>query len=226
MKLLAEIRCPSCEAWTTEPVCASCAPRFEGDLMAPPVIAGSDLLSAAEDRYRETRKRIPSEYRRTDPTYPQLSKAAGDFISSAILAPAFPAGAGATFVGPSGRGKTRCATLCLERHAARGRTIGLIYATEIRSRVFSDFGAADKIIREAARPHAFLIDDLGQGAPSDQAEETILAILERRTGEGRPTYVTTQYSFADLLDRFRSPNLGMAVVRRIGKDYALTADFS
>lgn len=66
-----------------------------------------------------------------------------------------------------------------------------------------------------------MIDDLGQAARSDAAEEALLEIVEGRTSRQRPIIATTNFVGESFASRFLKPETGAAVIRRLSA-YATT----
>lgn len=62
-----------------------------------------------------------------------------------------------------------------------------------------------------------MIDDLGQAAKSDSAEEALWEVTEGRTSRGRPMIVTTQFIGECFSQRFLKPETGAAVIRRLSQ---------
>jgi DNA replication protein DnaC len=110
--------------------------------------------------------------------------------------------------------------LALRRAFELDARCAVLPAPEIRITLWQSFESASKVLEKAAKPTVLLIDDLGQGAKSEQADEVLLAILERRVASGKPCIVTTQYSPERIIGRFFSHEIGEAIVRRIGFAFA------
>lgn len=62
-----------------------------------------------------------------------------------------------------------------------------------------------------------MIDDLGQAAASDAAEEALWEITEGRTSRGKPMIVTTNFIGERFSQRFLKPETGSAVIRRLSE---------
>lgn len=132
---------------------------------------------------------------------------------------------GMTFCGPSGRGKSRIAFMALKASFERGARVKVIYSAEMRIALGSSWGAAERILNAACAVNVLLFDDIGQGAKLEQLDELTLAILDKRTREGKPTIATTQWSPEKIAERFARPETGAAIARRLGKDYSATIFF-
>jgi DNA replication protein DnaC len=118
--------------------------------------------------------------------------------------------------GEVGTAKTRLAVLiALARAAATWGWPGYLSAAQLRSKAFSDWAAADKIIEAAQKPDILVLDDLGKGAPGATIDETIFAILDARTSWKKPTIITTQYTPETLKGRFKEAHTADAIMRRI-----------
>lgn len=132
---------------------------------------------------------------------------------------------GLTIAGASGNGKTRIAVMALHKAFMSGSTVDIMQASEFRLKMWKSFDGASALYDRAINPDVLLIDDLGQGAPSPQADDLLLSIFEYRTSNKMPTIVTSQYRGQAILSRFITSELGEAIARRIGKDFAYVFNF-
>lgn len=162
-------------------------------------------------------EKVPKEYRKTDaalllPRAAELYPRLGNWN--------FRAGKGVTLIGPTGAGKTRLAVRAMQAAFDSGASVSILRAAEMRIELWKNFAAADKLLARASKPDVLLLDDLGQGAKSEQIDEVTLAILEARTADCRPTLTTTQFTDSRLIERFFRQETGEAIVRRVGQQYA------
>ena len=132
----------------------------------------------------------------------------------------FAEGRGLTIVGEPGSGKTRLAVLL----AAAAATFDSVWpkflsAGQLRSAAFASFEAADQLLKTYGKGKLLIIDDLGKGAPSNQADELLFQLLENRGNGMRSTIITTQYSQKLLTARFNDEQTAKGVLRRIGPDF-------
>lgn len=73
------------------------------------------------------------------------------------------------------------------------------------------------LIARMVNAPVLMIDDLGQAAKSDTAEEALWEIAEGRTSRNRPTIVTTNFIGESFANRFLKPETGAAVIRRLSQ---------
>lgn len=142
-----------------------------------------------------------------------------DFTLTRRIRERFAEGRGLTIVGEPGSGKTRLAVLLAAAAATLGVWPKFLSAGTLRSAAFASFEASDKLIKEYTKPRLLVLDDLGKGAPSNQADELAFQILDNRTMDEKSTIVTSQYSPELLAARFNDEQTAKGVLRRIGSDF-------
>lgn len=196
------------------PTCPECEALPEIDTSADEERRNRER-SEARERLWQTK--VPREYRNTElaklPTRAaELFPRVGNWD--------FATGKGLTLIGPTGHGKTRLAVRAMKSAFDRGARVEILRCAEVRMELWESFAAASKLVARASKPDVLLLDDLGQGAKSEQIDEVTLAILEARTAEGRPTLTTTQFNDTRLIERFYRPETGEAIVRRVGQQFA------
>lgn len=134
-----------------------------------------------------------------------------------------------TIMGPSGVGKTSAAFVFAGTCHFAGLKVKYWHASELRKMTIKaaknseEWG--DRFKDEFCRPDLLIIDDLGQTAKTDASNEYLLALLEALRARGIPAIITTQYRGNELAMSFGnekagSEKIGIAITRRIGKDYA------
>jgi hypothetical protein len=197
-----------------QPLCPACEVNAATERAKATGEAAREALRKLEGRWAAL---CPILYRQTDRT--KLPADAQHALPS-IDGWHPKSGRGWTFHGPTGAGKTRLAYLALRRAFDLEARCDILPAPEIRIKLWQSFESANKVLEKAVKPTVLLIDDLGQGAKSEQADEVLLAILERRVASGKPCIVTTQYSPERIIGRFFSHEIGEAIVRRIGNSFA------
>jgi DNA replication protein DnaC len=124
---------------------------------------------------------------------------------------------GLVLVGPTQRGKTRCAWELARREFFQGRYVKCVTAYDLAAypaKVYHDSGGAAKWIEIAASADLLILDDVFKAKPTDRAEEALFCIVEERTSRGRPIVATLNDSPATLKARL-SQDRGEPLVRRL-----------
>lgn len=193
--------CPECEANQADEA---------ADEPTPEEVKRAERLERFAEKvdveYRETvLELLPAAARRAVPTMEAFD---------------FKAGKGITITGDTGQGKTRLAAMALRAAALQGASVAVLRCAEMRMRLWGSFQGAAEEVRQATRPTVLLLDDIGQGAKTEQIDEVMLAILEQRTAKRLPTITTSQWPASELVGRFYRPETGQAICRRIGKQFA------
>lgn len=119
--------------------------------------------------------------------------------------------------GSSGRGKSRCLWALLQRlYVEDGITVRCVRVTSF-ARIMSDPYRADAeaYLRALIVIPVLALDDLGKEPSTERWEASLIELLDARSVAGRPVLVTTNYAGDKLVTRFRDPNTGEAVVRRL-----------
>ncbi len=124
---------------------------------------------------------------------------------------------GLMIVGESGKGKTRCMWLLIQRllcvEGVPVRAINdTLFSVEYSKRLGN--GTAEDWIDRLSRVSVLFIDDLGKAAPTARHKEAFYSVLEARSANMLPTLITTNYGKDGLLARFGADD-GAAIVRRI-----------
>lgn len=81
----------------------------------------------------------------------------------------------------------------------------------------SDGAKRGALIARMVNAPVLMIDDLGQAAASDAAEEALWEVVEGRTSRNRPCIVTTQFIGERFGTRFLKPETADAVIRRLSQ---------
>jgi predicted ATPase len=126
---------------------------------------------------------------------------------------------GLCLVGKTGVGKSRAAWLLLQRLFDEGKKIKALDSQTFRSantQAAMD-GETETWIRSLSRVDVLLFDDFGQMRVTDAAAESLLAVVSKRTENGNPMIITTQYTGHELSSQFEREHLGEAIRRRIGE---------
>lgn len=139
-------------------------------------------------------------------------------------------GRGLILCGPTGEQKTMMLYL-LARHLIQSRGIvpmlwtspGLRHAFNKAARS-DDLNERQRLMTRLLRVPVLMIDDLGQMAQSESAEEMLWELVEGRTSIKKPIATTTQFIGERFVAKFRSRPTGEAIIRRLG-DYCQEMDF-
>jgi DNA replication protein DnaC len=179
-------------------------------------------------------ERIPASYRATDPFDPRLDPRV---ISACAAWEYSPEVKGLGFCGETGLGKTRgiyWLMLRLMRQVTFEKNRYGLEATYLNCRAINDAefcemvkarsafskGGSDdarKKFDQLCRCDILFLDDLGQGEMSSTTCSGLYSLIERRNGEYRPIFFTTNFSGAALIRRFPNDARGKAVVRRLAE---------
>lgn len=119
--------------------------------------------------------------------------------------------------GPSGRGKSRCLWALLERLFVEDAVQVRCIRVTAFARAMSDHDRnfAEGLLRSLIRVPVLALDDVGKEPATERWEASLIELLDARTVAKRPVLVTTNYAGDKLVTRFRDPNTGEAVVRRL-----------
>lgn len=214
-------RCCLCEAPTTGDeglqICSACEALPE----STPESEKAEAMRLASEAEKRRRARwvalIDDNYLDPDPA--KLPELAAKFFPRVGLWD-YKTGTGITLVGHTGAGKTRLAIRALEAAHMAGASCRVMKCARMRMRLWESFKAASEVLAEALKPDVLLLDDLGQGATSEQIDEVTLAIIEDRGAANKPTLVTTQFTERRLVARFARAETGEAIARRVGREFA------
>lgn len=128
------------------------------------------------------------------------------------------AGKSLYIVGENGRGKThaacRVAKAYLVRNTNRRVTMmrcwkSCLFATaqDVLAQLKRSWSRWDQneedVFQRWAGVDLLVLDDLGKGVPSEWAAENLFRLVDSRWSNKRPTVITSQYSTAELSDRFQ-----------------------
>lgn len=118
--------------------------------------------------------------------------------------------------GTSGRGKTRCLYALLERLFVHDEVDVRVIRVTTFARTMSNGGRESEVmLNQLIRVPVLALDDLGKEAATDRWESALVELLDARSMAKRPVLVTTNYVGERLVTRFRDPQTGEAVVRRL-----------
>lgn len=107
--------------------------------------------------------------------------------------------------GDSDAAKTRVCWHLYKRLALEG--IGVLFIESI--------DLLDNMPNEAFTVECLIIDDLGNDSLDYKKEQKLLKLLRSRAQWHRPYVITSQYTGADLVARYKQEATGEAVVRRL-----------
>lgn len=194
-------------------VCDDCEARAHANNAA---LAMRHEADAQEARQAAFNQRIPDDYQGTDPDrLPNWSRQIVDLWNPLDRY-------GVTLVGPAESGKTRTAVLLLQKAFLRKNPVRFEHAGNLRrfiNRMARD-GDDHKAIAELAAEPFLAIDDIGNNAWTETAEEFYLLLLETRTNKRRPTICTSQFPADEFIGKASNRRVGTAIARRIGPEYA------
>lgn len=133
-----------------------------------------------------------------------------EFVQAILKRPYSERGLGLT--GPVRLGKTRLVFTLLARYYAEGHQVTYTYAPD-----FSDVYAA-RMGESATKGNAYLeglihadlwfLDDLGKGRLSEAAQRALLRVVEKRTNQLKPIFVTCNNDGETLIARMRYEDTG------------------
>lgn len=129
---------------------------------------------------------------------------------------------GITIQGASNTWKTRGAVKLLGKAFLHGKQVDFRQAGDLRRDInrLAREGQDSAMLRELCEVPALVIDDLGNQAFTETAEEFMLALFEGRVSRRLPTFVTTQFPSGEFLDKFANRRIGTAIARRIGPEHS------
>ncbi len=173
-----------------------------------------------EERDRETRRsgwfaeKVPELYRTADdllvPNWAKEITAAWNIKDRY----------GVTIQGSSSTWKTRAGVRLLEKAFIAGQQIEFRQAGDLRREInrLAREGNDSAMLRELCQVPVLLIDDIGNQAFTETAEEFMLALFEGRVARNLRTIVTTQFPSDEFLAKFSNRRIGVAISRRIGPE--------
>lgn len=132
-------------------------------------------------------------------------------------------GVGLFFTGPRGTGKTMLATLILKSFVKYGYTCFSTTFSQAIDLFTAGFTSSDDKIyfrKKFVDSQVLLLDDIGREKRSKLSETTLESVLRTRVQEGRPTFITTNMSAAEL-----ETGYGAAVLSLL-KEVSLYYEFS
>ncbi len=133
---------------------------------------------------------------------------------------------GLTIFGPGRTGKTRSAVWIGRREHDAGKWVEFHQCAELRLAIseFNRKGEVGISTRPLFACDVLILDDFGNNEFDRKAEEFFLNLTEHRVNHGRRTIVTTQYNGTQLTALFKTRQMADAILRRIGREYCMTAD--
>jgi nucleoside-triphosphatase THEP1 len=188
------------------PYCTPCTERSELERLQKEKLAAVRYLSPWE-------KLCPYLYQHTDPEL-ILAKPWAREVAHWQYEPK-----GLCLVGKTGVGKSRAVWLLIDRLFQEGKKIHAVDSQTFRTANANAAteGNTESWIRTLSRVDVLLFDDLGQMKVTDSAAEALLSIVSKRTENGKPLIITTQYTGHELSAQFGREHLGEAIRRRIGE---------
>jgi len=185
----------------TKQFCADCAP-----------VVVAELAAAERQRRVEAFNQIcPPLYRSTDtarlPAQQYKQVMAWQYGATGLL-----------LHGETGKGKTRCAWLLLQRlHVEEYRQIVAFDAVSFSHDITKNFGPdgdSEKWLKRMNGATVLFLDDLGKCRLTERGEAELFGIIENRMANLRPIIATTNFVGATLAGGLR-PDIGTALVRRL-----------
>lgn len=189
--------------------CEKCTARYLAESKA------LDGASGPKPRAERWKAICPAAYQKTETARLQsegkLSTVAPKRIPSAAFVPMILerplTERGLLFTGDSRIGKTRLVFALLGRYYLAGHGVMYVYAPE-----FSDTYAAlmgesaakgDAYLKACESAEIWFLDDLGKGRLSESAQRALLRVIEKRTSQERPIFVTCNHDGDTLVEKMR-----------------------
>lgn len=89
-----------------------------------------------------------------------------------------------------------------------------------------DEHARGRFLNELIHTRVLIIDDIGQAASTEAAEEALYEVIEGRVARSKPIIVTTQFMGERFIAKFKNRETGVAILRRLGEHTTpLNTDF-
>ena len=170
---------------------------------------------AQESKETDLREIVPPLYRETDPArLPYREK-------QTILGWEFKERAkGLWMVGDTGLGKTRCLCLLLSKLIEDGRSVRAFFHGSFGDELLEVI-RSERSYRawkwKITHSEILAIDDLFASKMTEKVESAIFEILDLRLSNFRPTFVTTQLTAKEAMNRFSSRKRCEAFYRRINE---------
>jgi hypothetical protein len=124
---------------------------------------------------------------------------------------------GLLLIGPSGKGKSRCAWKVVEREFYCGKEIEVMdanFGMAFAQKYSVSGAAAYDWLEEKAKADILLMDDTFKVKLTDAAEGAIFNVVNARTEAGLPMIVTTQDN-GETLEARMTADRGKALIRRL-----------
>ena len=134
------------------------------------------------------------------------------------ISAAFNGSDGVFIYGSVGAGKTHLACYLLKRMHEAGYVCKFVAATEMIRGIRDDFDKKSGYIDKLKSTHCLLIDDIGKEPQTEWTFLTLCEIIDTRYRELKPTLFTSQYSPAELAQRYAAESdrqTAEAIVSRI-----------
>lgn len=132
-------------------------------------------------------------------------------------------GKGLMIHGASGRGKTFMVYLLAKHLMEKHGITPILYTAPGLRHAFNraarseDSARRDALLDRLIAAPVVIIDDLGQSAMTEAAEEMLWELIEGRTSRKKPIVITTQFCGQLFIDRFRTTKTGESVFRRLAQ---------
>lgn len=195
-------------------------PKVAPDPAAARNEAAADRAAAA---LAEWQAMVPSLYLTTDLADPRIHPTLRSY--AAMWTPE--TRRGAAFVGRSGLGKTRTATMLLQRALEAGMSVQWVAHTDLaeagidadRPGVTAKVKTAARELLERCRTRRWLyLSDLGKGVMTERAIGALWRVAEYRTGHGLPIIWSAE-SGGDWLAKRLGDDRGDSAMRRLGTEF-------
>jgi hypothetical protein len=177
-----------------------------------------DQVAVLQQRIESWATLCPPCFQDTDP-----AELPHQLAHAALLRWAWPISKGLVLHGPTGSGKTRSLLVLFKREVEAGRTVVFMrHADFARSslELLDNLAQRRRWFLLLERADILAIDDLGKAKFTDfggrgrESEEALCNLFERRIGAKLPTFWTTEWNSATLLQSM-SLERGPAFVRRL-----------
>jgi DNA replication protein DnaC len=163
----------------------------------------------SNEKVKSFLERIPFKIRNT-----VLEKLPSRDKAKEALSHDWNSGMGLALYGVTGKGKSRTAFLCLVEAIKQGRSVDWVDGSKLKAIALKPYDN-EETLKHAKRVGVLLIDDLGNEPESPAVEDVLWDIIKFRDEEGKLLLVTSQFNRKTLKLKFRSPERGESIARRL-----------
>jgi len=166
-------------------------------------------------RYEAWQRICPPIYQDTDPNHPSMPRS--DRLAVILNWKYGPTGL--IVRGVTRLGKTRSLWMLLKRlMVEEGRTVAALTDNQFASHCSAAYSVSSEVSElwkdELATADVLFLDDLGKCKLTDRVEADLFDLIETRTSNKRPIFITTNYDGKTLLTRL-SPDRGAPMIARL-----------